>query len=119
MTWDYTPANPLRRGFAGITGCSGSSTTPGLAHLEVDYVLIKADGLPSIQVNFDPLGPPPNPPEFRSISLSANTLTIDYFGGFLQSVSDVTGSWSNVVNAVSPRNVTITGAPHQFYRLRQ
>ena len=115
MTWDYTPANPVRRGFAGITAASGA----GLAHLEVDYVLIKADGLPSIKVNFDPLGPPPNLPEFRSITLSGNILTIDYFGGILQSASDVAGSWSIVTNAVSPRNVTNTAVPHQFYRLRQ
>jgi len=115
MTWDYTPAAAARRGFAGITAASGS----GLAHLEVDYVLIKAEGLPSIQVDFDPLGPPPNPPEFRSLTLSGTTLTIDFFGGILQSVSEVLGSWSDVTNAVSPRNVPVISAPQQFYRLRQ
>ncbi len=45
LTWDYTPAKPVRTGFAGITASSG-----GAFQFDVDYVLIKAAGLPSIVV---------------------------------------------------------------------
>jgi hypothetical protein len=45
MAWDYTPASPSRSGFAGITASSG-----GQFQFDVDYVLIKAGGLPSITV---------------------------------------------------------------------
>lgn len=44
QTWDYTPARPTRTGLAGIT--AGSSG--GLSEFEVDYILIKAAGLPQI-----------------------------------------------------------------------
>lgn len=46
-TWDRHPAEArIRSGFAGITG--GSSD--GIAVFDVDYILIKAAGLPSIKV---------------------------------------------------------------------
>ena len=81
--------------------------------------MIKADGLPSAKVNFDLLGPPPNLPEFRTISHSGNTATIDFFGGILQSANEVIGPWSDLTNAISPTNVTVTVKPRQFYRLHQ
>jgi hypothetical protein len=45
LTWDYTPLNPTRSGFAGITASSG-----GAFQFDVDYFLLKAAGLPSILV---------------------------------------------------------------------
>ena len=45
LSWDYTPTNPLRTGFAGITASSGGSF-----QFDVDYFLLKASGLPSILV---------------------------------------------------------------------
>ncbi len=45
LTWDYTPAKPECTGFAGITASSG-----GAFQFDVDYILIKASGLPSILV---------------------------------------------------------------------
>ena len=45
LTWDYTPSNPTRTGFAGITASSGSPF-----QFDVDYFLLKAAGLPSIVV---------------------------------------------------------------------
>ncbi|MCI0746497.1 MAG: lamin tail domain-containing protein [Verrucomicrobia subdivision 3 bacterium] len=45
-TYDYTPARSARTGFAGITATS----LGGTAEFEVDYVLIKASGLPNITV---------------------------------------------------------------------
>ena len=46
LTWDYTPAfgSPCT-GFAGITAGSG-----GITEFDVDYFLVKAAGLPVIQV---------------------------------------------------------------------
>ena len=45
LKWDYTPARPTRTGFAGITASSG-----GTFEFDVDYILIKAAGLPNILV---------------------------------------------------------------------
>ena len=45
LTWDYTPGQAERTGFAGITASSG-----GAFQFDVDYILIKASGLPSILV---------------------------------------------------------------------
>src|SRR5678809_1087668 len=45
LSWDYTPANPTRSGYAGITASSGSPF-----QFDVDYFLVKAAGLPSITV---------------------------------------------------------------------
>lgn len=46
LTWDYTSAGFARAGFAGIT----ASSAGGIFDFDVDYVLIKATGLPSILV---------------------------------------------------------------------
>ncbi|HEY5913330.1 MAG TPA: lamin tail domain-containing protein [Verrucomicrobiae bacterium] len=46
FTWDYTPLKAPRVGYAGITASSGAPF-----QFEVDYVLIKAAGLPNIQVS--------------------------------------------------------------------
>lgn len=46
LTWNYTPTRTARTGYAGIT----ASSSGGLLQFEVDYILIKAAGLPSIQV---------------------------------------------------------------------
>ena len=44
--WDYVPGRPARSGYAGIT--AGSSG--GFSEFDVDYILIKAAGLPQILV---------------------------------------------------------------------
>jgi len=45
-TYDYTPTRSTRTGFAGIA----ASSAAGTAEFDVDYVLIKAAGLPNITV---------------------------------------------------------------------
>lgn len=56
MTWGDIDSpiipKPLRTGYAGITG----SSLDGVAEFDVDYILIKATGLPQIKVK---IGPPP------------------------------------------------------------
>ncbi|HYG35051.1 MAG TPA: immunoglobulin domain-containing protein, partial [Clostridia bacterium] len=47
LSWDYTSSRPIRAGYAGIT--AGSSG--GLSEFDVDYILIKAAGLPNITVS--------------------------------------------------------------------
>jgi CotH protein/lamin tail-like protein/Ig-like domain-containing protein/chitobiase/beta-hexosaminidase-like protein len=47
LVWDYTPSRSTRTGYAGIT----ASSLGGLAEFDVDYILIKAGGLPSIYVS--------------------------------------------------------------------
>jgi hypothetical protein len=46
LVWNYTPAYPTRAGFGGIT----ASSTGGTFEFDVDYILIKAAGLPGIVV---------------------------------------------------------------------
>ncbi|MBI5384085.1 MAG: lamin tail domain-containing protein [Verrucomicrobia bacterium] len=46
LAWDYTPARTTRAGFAGIT----AGSLNGVAEFDVDYVLIKASGLPNVVV---------------------------------------------------------------------
>ena len=46
LVWDYTPGRTTRTGYAGVTASSSS----GIAEFDVDYILIKAAGLPSIFV---------------------------------------------------------------------
>jgi Lamin Tail Domain len=46
LTWDYTPGSSPRQGFSGIT----ASSSGGRFEFDLDYVLIKAAGLPRIVV---------------------------------------------------------------------
>ena len=46
LTWDYIPAYAPRTGYAGIT----AGSLGGTSEFEVDYILIKASGLPSTTV---------------------------------------------------------------------
>ena len=66
--WDYTPAYPTRVGYAGITASSSS----GLLQFDVDYILIKAAGLPSIVVAPNSFVQTPvtitNPPKSQSVT---------------------------------------------------
>ena len=58
MTWTDSSVpklpKPLRSGYAGITG----SSINGVAEFDVDYILIKAAGLPSIKVDTEVTGRP-------------------------------------------------------------
>jgi hypothetical protein len=47
QTWDYVPASSVHSGFAGIAAWGSGE----YSEFDVDYVLIKAAGLPSILVN--------------------------------------------------------------------
>lgn len=55
QTWDYAPSVAPRTGLAGIAG----SSLDGLSEFEVDYVLIKALGLPQIKISPKTQSPPP------------------------------------------------------------
>lgn len=46
LMWDYVPTRAARTGYAGIA----ASSSGGLSEFEVDYILIKASGLPQITV---------------------------------------------------------------------
>jgi hypothetical protein len=115
--WQLTWIRPEHSGFAGLTGGSG-----GLSEFEVDYVLIKAQGLPSVSVRLDAfslIGPPPNDLRFTGITpTGSGQLTLEWVGtGVLEQSESVTGPWTEVTPAVSPLTVTVTGAA-KFYRLR-
>ncbi len=116
LAWNNTPARTERSGFAGLTG----SSIDGVGNYEVDYVLIKAEGLPSIQVDFPPLGPAPTPPAITAVGLPAkNQFEVDWIGAAeLQSTGDlVLGPWAPVANAATPYKVAPSGTG-KFYRLK-
>lgn len=46
LTWDYTPTRTTRTGYAGIA----AGSLAGVSEFDVDYILIKASGLPAILV---------------------------------------------------------------------
>ncbi len=113
MTWAYTPGQPLSKGFAGITGASGN----GFGQLEVDYVLIKAAGLPAIKPSFAVYGPPVNVPVF----LGFNRTNLTWFGGStLLSSTNVAGPYSAVAIPTSapysPLKINSTSG-NKFYRI--
>lgn len=102
LSWNYTPGvGATRSGYAGVTaGCFGAQV-----QFDVDYILIKADGLPPIQVtpNLSPeavvVGTPFPPagaavPALQSIEVH-----------FSEGVSGVTAS-DLLINNVPASNVT-------------
>lgn len=116
MSWNYIPTRTERAGFAGITG----SSIEGVGNFEVDYVLIKAAGLPSITVAFPPQGPAPTLPALTGIGLApANQVRIQWIGAAdLQSAADAaSGPWAVVTNAASPYQTAPAGTA-KFYRLK-
>ena len=120
LKWtDAAIPKPVRKGFAGIAGSSVDGNGNGLAHLEVDYILIKAAGLPQINVNFKGTGPAPTPVRFSSITKSGGKLFFDWVGaaGALEQADTVAGPWTAVPAGSAGGIVTPTGAG-KFYRLR-
>lgn len=116
LTWDYNPTRTIRSGYAGITACS----IDGIGTFEVDYILIKAEGLPSIKVAFEPQGPAPTTPRFTEFKRSGTGLGLQWIGaGILQQANDASGPWTDVAGAVTPRTITPSAAnPTKVYRLR-
>jgi hypothetical protein len=106
----------VRSGYAGITG----SSIDGIGNFEVDYILIKADGLPSITVNFEKSGPAVTVPQFYLSQLTTNRVRFGWFGaGVLESATDVLGPWATVTGAASPATITnATTAVNKFYRVK-
>lgn len=119
LKWNYIPTRTVRNGFAGITACS----IDGTGTFEVDYILIKAEGLPSIKVNFDPQGPAPTTPRFTKVAKTGNNVALEWIGaGVLQQANDGSGPWTDVTgaaSAVTPSVITPNAAnPNKIYRLR-
>ena len=50
LKWNYTPARIARAGYAGLMAGSTGGGATDFAEFDVDYILIKAAGLPSIVV---------------------------------------------------------------------
>lgn len=117
MTWNYIPTRTERGGLAGITG----SSIDGVGNFEVDYILIMAEGLPNITVDFADQGPDPTSPRFTSIAKTSPTqATLEWIGaGILESTTDlVAGPWASVPNAASPYKAAASTG-QKFYRLKK
>ncbi len=119
LKWNDTQS-PFHGGFAGITGCSSGGT----GQLEVDYILIKSAGLPSITVNFPATPPGPIPPMFTSIVANTNhTVSIDWFGGGSpQSATNLPATWTSLTNTLPPLTISLTNTnsgPITFYRIKE
>lgn len=116
LTWNYTPGRSTRTGFAGIVG----SSIDGISAFEVDYILIKASGLPNITVNIPGNTPPPTTPSFRPIvrAATAGRYVLEWVGaGVLEQADAITGPWTPVANGASPFTINATGTG-KFYRIR-
>ena len=50
LKWNYTPARSARAGYAGLMAGSTGGGATDFAEFDVDYILIKAAGLPNIVV---------------------------------------------------------------------
>ncbi|MBM3835205.1 MAG: hypothetical protein FJ403_18410 [Verrucomicrobia bacterium] len=113
--WQLSWMRSDRIGFAGLVG----SSIGGLSEYEVDYVLIKAGGLPSIKVGSStyPAAAPPLP-AIRALR-AGNVVTLTWTGSAtLEAADRVNGPWTAVGGASSPHSVALAGAG-KFYRLRQ
>lgn len=124
MKWVDSGVPKPHGGYAGITGCSSD----GVGQIEVDYVLIKSAGLPSIKVDFASTAPGPNPPFFTGVTKKGTAtvttqVVVDWFGGgTLQSADAVIGPWTNLTTSLPPLTVPNTGAsakPQKFYKLQK
>jgi hypothetical protein len=116
LSWNYIPTRTPRSGFAGITG----SSIDGVGNFEVDYILIKADGLPSITVNFDKNAPAVTVPQLFLTKLTGISWRVGWLGaGVLESAPDVLGPWTTVAGAASPATVSIPASGTKFYRVKQ
>jgi hypothetical protein len=114
--WQMTWSRAGRLGFAGIVG----SSIGGLSEFEVDYILIKAAGLPNIKITSSAF---PAAAVVSGLKLeasrSAANLTLTWSGtATLESAAQILGPWSIVTGASSPHAAPITGVT-RFYRLRQ
>jgi len=120
LAWrDAAIPKPVRRGFAGLTGSSVDNGGNGLGRLEVDYVLIKADGLPQTRVAFSPTGPAPTTPRFTGIVPAPNNRRQFVWIGAatLEQADNITGPWTAVPTA-SATGVVTPNTPRKFYRLK-
>jgi len=108
LLWaDSSVPKPYRLGYAGIS----ASSFDALSQFEVSYVLIKATGLPAIQVQAAATPPGPQPPFYigSGITVAGTNAMVAWFGtGTLQSAPAVTGTWADVPNAASPYTVPAT-----------
>jgi hypothetical protein len=111
-----TQTPKYRGGYAGIT--AGSSG--GLGQTEVSYILIKAAGLPNIQVSVAATAPAMQPPFFLTpLTASASGADVTWFGpGSLVASPVITGPWTNVVSTTNSYATPASKLkPSEFYRL--
>ena len=113
--WQLNWLRSGRTGFAGIVG----SSIGGVSEYEVDYILIKAEGLPAIKVGSRafPVGGPAAPK--IAAARSGNSIALTWTdGGVLESADSITGPWSVVTGASSPHMEPLSGVG-RFYRVRR
>ncbi len=111
LTWDHPSS---KSGFAGIQATSGG----GSADFDVDYILIKADGLPQIT---PALKLPTERPVLRIARIGGNNneIEITWTGaGTLEAADGITGPWEPIAGVVgSLFRTTITGQG-RYFRVR-
>jgi hypothetical protein len=120
-TWDYYPTYPARSGFAGITA------GPGIAGFEVDYFLLKAQGLPEITVRL-----PPHKPAVAKLTLLPQLHTGPFAlvvqgernGTYAIETSTDLMMWDHWLSTVLTNgtailsNSVVPGTAQKFYRAR-
>ncbi len=113
--WEMNWSREGRTGFAGIT----ASSNGGLANFEVDYVLIKAEGLPEITVESPLVMPSDKAQPTVQIQREDDKVILTWStDATLQSAISLEGPWQNLPDATSPHRVTIKGS-QKYFRLVQ
>ncbi len=117
LLWaDAAVPTPYRSGYAGVS----ASSFDAMSQFEVSYILIKAAGLPAIQVQAAATPPAPQPPFYigGGITLAGTNVNVSWFGlGTLQSAPVITGPWTDVLNATNSYTAPATSQA-QFFRVR-
>jgi len=115
MTWDDTRS--VLSGFAGIS----SSSLGGLLDMEVDYILIKAAGLPQITPAAEGTLPPPPSAPTLVVSKSGGNINITWTPGAyeLKTAPSITGPWTGTGNTSGTFSEAIVlGNTTKFYQVR-
>jgi hypothetical protein len=119
--WQATWGRADRTGFAGIAATSTPGGADGTEEFEVDYILIKAEGLPATTVAasaFSLRGPAPVSLRFSGVTKTATgQLSLEWTGtATLEQADTVKGPWTPVTPAASPLLINVAPGA-RFYRL--
>ena len=106
-------------GWTGPNGFSSTNQNPSIANVSTN-----ASGIYSVTASAGGCSSTPatttvlvNPPASLGFQVSGGNLILNWPGGTLQSATNLTGTWSDISAATSPRTNPMAAA-QEFYRIR-